>query len=176
MRHARVGVLGAALLVIGAGIVWAPSCAQREPKVGFPPLNKTMTLMPLTVGQSGPAKLAAAQRPSGLRFTIMWGGSLMKDESLELRFYKSLPATTPALSLSWGQLKDLYKSTGCANDQIATLDGPGQGMALVCDGRIPIDEFVYIEGVNSKGEKRAATSWSTWLLQEDVAAASIQLL
>jgi hypothetical protein len=100
----------------------------------------------------------------------------MTDPDIELRFYKAHGRSTPDLKIRWGDLAELYRTSGCSNEQIGSLDGPGTGVALVCDARIKLEQFVLIEGVNKKGEKRSATSWATWRLADDVAAASIQLL
>lgn len=179
MKRTHALMNAAALSLVVGGLAYGlPSCAQREPKIGFPPLNKTFTLMPAVTNHSDSVRLKSSDMAAiqGLHFTVMWGGHPMSDADIELRFYRAHGRATPDLTIRWGDLTELYRTSGCSNEQIASLDGPGTGVALVCDGRIKLDQFVLIEGVNKKGQKRSATSWATWRLADDIAAASIQLL
>lgn len=179
MKRTHAMMNAAALSLVAAGLAYGlPSCAQREPKIGFPPLNKTFTLKPAVMNHSDSVRLKSSEMAAiaGLHVTVMWGGRPMSDDDIELRFYKTHGRATPDLAIRWGDLTQLYRTSGCSSEQIASLDGPGIGVALVCDGRIKLDQFVLIEGVDKKGEKRSATSWATWRLADDIAAASIQLL
>jgi hypothetical protein len=132
--------------------------------------------MPAAINHAGPLAAEELNVP-GLRLTVMWGGhplSSEKEGSVTLKFYKQ-SAEVPALTLSWTELETAYKTTNCTDEMIATLDGPLTGTALVCDGRIKIDQYSHIVGVSEKGKTRNATSWSTFRLTDDVVGAAIQL-
>lgn len=153
-------------------------CARREPRVVLSPLNQTVTILPTVVNGAGPAQLPLSEllAARALHVTVMWEGALLNDPDTELRFYKGLDSVNPDLKIRWGDWVTWFRTSGCSNDQIATLDGPGVGVALACDGRVRIEQFVKIEAENKKGKIRSATSWATWRLTDDVVAASIHLL
>lgn len=154
------------------------ACTRREPKVILPPLNQTVTVLPVVVNGTGPVQLPLAEMraANALHVTFMMAGAPLSDPVTELRFYKKADSQKPDLTVRWGDWVTWYRKSGCSNTQIATLDGPGLGVALVCDGRVHIEEFSKIEGVDRKGSIRSATSWATWRLTDDVVAASIHLL
>jgi len=128
-------------------------------------------MMPVSVNNDRPVQ-ATGIKYSALRLNVMWGGRPIRTGET-LRLYKKGVAE-PAWSKSWAELSESYKTSACDNDQIETLDG-GEGMALICDGSLRIEDYISAEAIDEKGEVRRATSWATFAVSDDVLAAAIQL-
>jgi hypothetical protein len=162
--------LGLRLSSLGLGLVLA--ACSREPRYMTPRLGEVVSIQPIAIDM-----LLASTPPKNvpLKLNIMWGGRMLTGEKGDttLTFYDK--AGRVRFSKSWSQLTNAYRETGCSNEAIATLDGSLMGSALVCDGSLDLDGIASIEGVDAKGEKRSATSWSVYMLTEKVAAASIGL-
>ncbi len=158
-----------------AGIWLLPISCAREPKFYLPKVGQKYSFLPVQMNNSNPEKYQHEDL-RGLHLTVRWGGrALEKDKgNPTLQFYKK-DQENAAHSFSWAELVSLYKTTGCTNEQIETLDGPMPGVALICDGRIKISEIVKIEAVSDAGEKKFAYDFSTYKKSDDVLAAIIQL-
>lgn len=154
------------------------SCSTKEPKVGFPPIGKTMTILPIAVNPTGPVKSDLGTLPA-LRLTVMFGGHPTRGD-VTFNFYKGDHQL--AKSVKWADLEEAYKKTGCSNDQI--LDGlqdKPAGTVLVCDGSLnglANGEWNFVEGIEADEpeEPHTATSWSTYKYNEEILGVSILTL
>lgn len=164
-----LGVVGIAATVTLSLLPF--SCAVRAPRIVHLPIGQHVTLMPVSVNDSRPVR-ATGINYSALRLNILWGGRPIRSGAT-LRLYKKGVAE-PAWSQSWDDLVAAYKTTGCDNDQIGTMDG-GEGTALICDGSLKIEDFYAADAIDDNGDVRRATSWSTFAVSDDVLAAAIQL-
>jgi hypothetical protein len=161
-----------ALSLCGLALGLLISACAREPRYTSPRLGEVVSIQPIAVD------LQLASTPPKnvpLKLNIMWGGRMLTSEKGDttLNFYDK--SGKIRYSKSWAQLENAYRDTDCSNQSIATLDGSLMGSALICDGSLDLDGIVTIEGVNAKGEKRSATSWSAYMVNEHVAATSIGL-
>jgi len=165
-----IWVLDVRLITLGLGLMLA--ACSREPRYRTPRLGELVSIQPIAIDMqlaSTPAKNVP------LKLNIMWGGRMLSAEKGDttLNFYEK--SGRVRYSKSWSQLTNAYRETDCSNQAIATLDGSLMGSALICDGSLNLEGIASIEGVDAKGEKRSATSWSIYMLNENVAAASIGL-
>lgn len=162
--------LGLRLVSLGLGLLMA--ACSREPRYTTPRLGEVVSIQPIAIDMQ-----LASTPPKNvpLKLNIMWGGRMLTGEKGDttLNFYDKSGRVRYAKS--WSQLTNAYRETDCSNDAIATLDGSLMGSVLICDGSLNLDGIASIEGVDAKGEKRSATSWSVYMLNEKVAAASIGL-
>ncbi len=151
--------------------VWIAACS-REPRYTSPRLGEVVSIQPIAVNQQ---LMATPPRNVPLKLNVMWGGRMLTSQKGDttLNFYDKTGKIR--YTKSWSQLENAYRETDCSNQAIATLDGSLMGSALICDGSLDLDGIVSIEGIDSKGEKRSATSWSSYMVNENVAAASIGL-
>jgi hypothetical protein len=147
------------------------ACA-RQPRYASPQLGEVVSIQPIAVD------LQLASTPPKnvpLKLNVMWGGRMLTSEKGDTTLNFHDKSGKIRYSKSWSQLESAYRDSDCSNQAIATLDGSLMGSALICDGSLDLDGIVTIEGVNAKGEKRSATSWSVYMVNEHVAAASIGL-
>lgn len=161
-----------ALSLIGLALSMLISACSREPRYTSPRLGEVVSIQPIAVD------LQLASTPPKnvpLKLNIMWGGRMLSSQKGDttLNFYDK--SGKIRYSKTWSQLENSYRETDCSNQAIATLDGSLMGSALICDGSLDLDGIASIEGVDAKGEKRSATSWSAYMVNESVAAASIGL-
>jgi hypothetical protein len=160
-----LGLTGLALGLLMTG-------CSREPRYTSPKLGEVVTIQPIAID------LQLASTPPKnvpVKLNVMWGGRMLDSEKGDttLHFYDKNGKLR--YSKSWAQLENAWRETDCSNQAVATLDGSLMGSALICDGSLDLDGIASIEGVNAKGEKRSATSWATYMVNEQVAAASIGL-
>jgi len=157
------------------GMWFLPLSCAREPKFYLPKVGQKYSFLPVQMNNSNPEKYVHDDL-SGLHLTIRWGGrAIDKDKgNPTLNFYK-LDQEEPVYSVTWADLSNAYKTSGCNNNQIETLDGPMPGVTLICDGRIKISEIVKVEAVNDNGEKKSGYDFSTYKKSDDVLAAVVQL-
>lgn len=148
---------------------------MRDPVLKVPELGKTISIAPIAINFKG--EPTVSKKTPGLKLEIMWGGRALQSAKGDptLRFYSNHKHDEPSHTFSWQELESAYKNTGCTNDMIGTLDGVLMGVALICDGSVSLDGVTRIDAIDSKGEVRAATSWSTYLTSDDVTAVSIGL-
>jgi len=147
------------------------ACA-REPRYSSPKLGEVVSIQPIAVDM----QLSTTPPKSGpLKLNIMWGGRLLSSAKGDttLNFYDK--SGKIRYSKTWSQLEVAYRDTDCSNSDIATLDGALMGSALICDGSLDLNGITMIEGIDAKGEKRSSTSWAAYMVNEEVAAASIGL-
>ncbi|HET9240146.1 MAG TPA: hypothetical protein VFO10_22980 [Oligoflexus sp.] len=162
--------LGLRLISLGMGLML--TACSREPRHTSPRLGEIVSIQPIAIDMQ---LASTAPKNVPLKLNIMWGGRMLTGDKGDttLNFYEK--SGRVRYSKSWNQLSNAYRETDCSNQAIATLDGSLMGSALICDGSLNLDGIVSIEGVDAKGEKRSATSWSVYMLNENVAAASIGL-
>lgn len=167
--HVMCG-LGLRVISLGLGLMLA--ACSREPRYTSPRLGEVVSIQPIAIDMQ---LASTAPKNVALKLNIMWGGRMLSGEKGDttLNFYEK--SGRIRYTKSWNQLTNAYRETDCSNAAIATLDGSLMGSALICDGSLNLDGIVSIEGVDAKGEKRSATSWSVYMLNENVAAASIGL-
>lgn len=149
------------------------AACSREPRFRSPRLGEVVSMRPIAVNmQLAPTP---PHRNVPLKLNIMWGGRMLTSEKGEttLNFYDK--SGKIRYTKTWSQLENAWRETDCSNQAIATLDGLLMGSALVCDGSLNLDGVATIEGVDAKGEKRSATSWAGYMVNEHVAAVSIGL-
>jgi hypothetical protein len=163
---------GLGLRAIGLGLGLVLATCSREPRLTSPRLGEIVSIQPIAIDMQLASK---APKNVPLKLNIMWGGRMLTGEKGDttLNFYEK--SGRVRYSKSWSQLINAYRETDCSNQAIATLDGSLMGSALICDGSLNLDGIVSIEGVDPKGEKRSATSWSVYMINENVAAVSIGL-
>lgn len=162
--HNRLSLVAFALLATSGLLV--ANCA-REPRLKVPAIGETIFIKPIAVNFTGTPKVDAPSQ--AIRLDVMWGGRAINDKKgMTLNFYKKLGDAQPAFTKSWSELAEAYKTTGCSNSQISVLDGYLVGVALICDGSFKLDGIQYIEGIQDDGEKRSATSWSSYPVTEDI--------
>jgi hypothetical protein len=163
---------GLGLRTIGLGLGLMLAACSREPRYTSPRLGEVVSIQPIAIDMQ---LASTAPKNVALKLNIMWGGRMLSGEKGDttLNFYEK--SGRIRYTKSWNQLTNAYRETDCSNAAIATLDGSLMGSALICDGSLNLDGIVSIEGVDAKGEKRSATSWSVYMLNENVAAASIGL-
>ena len=147
------------------------SCA-REPEFRAPKLGERLSIAPIAINTLLPKSAPAGK---GVKLNIMWGGRPLSADQGEQTVNFLDQEGKIKLSYKWSELTSAYRSTGCSNAQIATLDGYLQGAALVCDGSIDLNQISRIEVINEKGQKRTATSWSVYHIRDDVLGVSIGL-
>jgi|GEM_PF-5127393 hypothetical protein len=159
-------------LVLLPGLLWVGMGCAREPRYKSPKMGEVVTIKPIAIN------LQLVQPPhktQALKLNVMWGGRMLTSEKGDttLNFYDKNGKLRR--TVNWAELETAYQTTGCDNEAIATLDGSLMGTALICDDSLDLKEITMIEGVDSKGEKRFSTSWSVYMLDDEVAAASIGL-
>lgn len=162
--------LASCLMGLILGIILA--ACSREPRFLSPKLGEVIAIQPIAVNM----QLSTTPAKSGsLKLNIMWGGRMLSSAKGDttLNFYDK--AGKIRYSKTWSQLENAYRDTDCSNRDIATLDGALMGSALICDGSLNLGDITAIEGIDAKGDKRSATSWATYMVNEDVAAVSIGL-
>lgn len=164
----------AAGILAAIGSLALINCA-REPRLKIPPIGETMLIKPIAVNFTSVPRVAKPEK--AVRLDVMWGGRAISKEKGNpiLRFYKNPGDAEPAFSKYWSELAEAYKSSGCSNDQIATMDGYLMGTALICDGSFNLENIKFIEAQQDNGEKHMATSWSSYPVSEDVTGYSIGL-
>jgi len=172
MKRSIIFYLGMGLLV---SISFLHISCAREPKFYLPKVGQKYSFLPVQMNNSNP-ETYVHEDLSGLHLTIRWGGRSIEKEKGNpiLNFYRN-GHDTPAYSAKWADLEKAYKSSGCSNDQIESLDGPMPGVTLICDGRIKISEITKVEAVNESGEKKYGYDFSTYKKSADILAAIIQL-
>ncbi len=158
-----------------AGMWFLPFSCAREPKFYLPKVGQRYSFLPVQMNNSNPEKYVHEDLPA-LHITVRWGGRAVDKENGNptLNFYKK-DQTSPFYSVPWAELETAYKTSGCSNDQIETLDGPMPGVTLICDGRIKISEVAQVEAVSDNGEKKYGYEFSTYKRSDDILAAIIQL-
>ncbi len=167
-------VVSAATII---GFLSTPISCARQPEFKLPPIGQTFTIMPSYVGATDGNLKSPELDFKAVHLTVAWGGRSLDSQKGDPRLllYKS-GIEKPVIDVAWADLETAYRSTGCTDDLIATLDGPLVGQALICDGSIgPFDQYSHVEAVNSKGKRRMATSWSTYKISNDVLGVIIQL-
>ena len=150
------------------------SCA-RDPKFYLPKVGQKYSFLPVQMNNTAPVRYVHEDL-SGLHLTVRWGGRAVEKDNGNptLKFYKK-DQETPFYSVAWSDLETAYKTSGCNNEQIESLDGPMPGVALICDGRIKMSEVAKIEAISDKGEVKFGQSFSTYKRSDDVLAAIVQL-
>lgn len=173
MKH-RASITLVALVILGAFWLMPASCA-REPKHYLPKVGQKYEFLPVSMNSTESIR-HDQEDLGGLHLTVRWGGRPLSVEkgNPTLNFYKK-GNNTAFYSAAWGDLETAYKSSGCKNEQIETLDGPMPGVTLICDGRININEIERIEAVDATGESKSTTEFSTYKRADDVLAVIIQL-
>jgi hypothetical protein len=161
-----------ALGLCGLALGLLMTACSREPRYSSPKLGEVVFIQPIAVD------LQLAPTPPKnlpLKLNVMWGGRMLSSEKGDttLNFYDKNGRLR--FTKSWAQLESAWRDTDCSNQAVATLDGSLKGSALICDGSLDLDGIASIEGVNAKGEKRSATSWAAYMVNEHVAATSIGL-
>jgi hypothetical protein len=162
--------------VMVIGFLTTPISCAREPQFKLPPIGQTITLMPISVGKAKDLR-SPLKDFKAVHLTVGWGGrAIMSDRGdPHLLFYVE-GQDEPVKDVAWAELETSYRSTGCSDDLIATLDGPLVGQALICDGSFGgFDQYSHIGAVNSKGRTRDATSWSTYKINDDVLGVIVNL-
>lgn len=76
---------------------------------------------------------------------------------------------------SWGELQDSFRTSGCSDSQVSSLDGYLIGNALICDGSLDFSKVRLITGTDESGKQRSATSWSVYRASDDVITVSLGL-
>jgi hypothetical protein len=176
-------LVAAALTAVLLALVTGCSCSTREPRIGLPPIGKTLTLMPAAIDATGKVSAPDFDKRSIL-YNVMWGGRPMTEKgNPTLRFYAGEPNSPitgrPLLwEVKWADLREAWRKN-CDADEVATLDGPAEGRALACDFGLKakqLADVTLVEAVDDSGEQKLATSFATWQVSDDVVGASIQLL
>lgn len=161
-----------ALSLIGLTLGCMLAACARKPQYTSPQLGEVVSIQPIAVD------LQLASTPPKnvpLKLNIMWGGRMLTSAKGDTTLNFHDKSGKIRYSKSWSQLESAYRDSDCSDQAIATLDGSLMGSALICDGSLDLEGIVSIEGINAKGEKRSATSWSVYMVNEHVAAASIGL-
>lgn len=155
-----------ALPLIAITSLLVTNCA-REPRLKVPAIGETIYIKPIAINFTGTPKVENPAK--AIRLDVMWGGRAINGKkNMTLKFYKNIGDSEPAFTKTWTELEDAYKTTGCSNEQIAALDGYLVGAALICDGSFKLDGIHFIQGEQDDGEKRSATSWSSYPVTEDI--------
>lgn len=164
------------LIAVGLASLFA-SCAQRDAMAPPPALNQTVTIMPLAANPSDLSRLSQFDPMAGAAWQVQfqWDGQALSAGDIELRFYKTR-GTAPALKLSWNELQAMARGVGCSPEQQASQKSASPASVLLCDGRLRIQDYSYIEAINRAGEIKSATSWGTWRVADDVMNASINFM
>jgi hypothetical protein len=160
-------------LLLGFGLL--PFSCARDPKFYLPKVGQKYSFLPVQMNNTVPVRYVHEDL-SGLHLTVRWGGRAVEKDNGNptLKFYKK-DQDTPFYSAAWSDLETAYKTSGCNNEQIESLDGPMPGVALICDGRIKMSEVAKIEAISDKGEVKFGQSFSTYKRSDDVLAAIVQL-
>lgn len=158
-----------AMVGLASGLLLS-NCAP-EPRFKSPALGEVVFMRPIAIDRNPEAAL----KPGALKLSVMWGGRALVSDKGDptLNFYGK--GDVLRYSYKWSQLESAYHDTGCSREQVRFLDGYLVGSALICDGSLDLSGIVRIEGVEAKGEKRSATSWSSYQLDDDVFGVSIGL-
>lgn len=152
-----------------------PASCAREPKHYLPKVGQKYEFLPVSMNTTESIR-HIPEDLNGLHITVRWGGRPLSVDkgNPTLNFFKK-GNDTPVFTAAWGDLETAYKTSGCTNEQIETLDGPMPGVTLICDGRIKINEIKRIEAVSNDGESKSTTDFSTYKRADDVLAVIIQL-
>ncbi|WP_141734323.1 hypothetical protein [Oligoflexus tunisiensis] len=157
---------------IGLALGLMMSACSREPRYLSPKLGEVVTIQPIAIDMQ---LRRTPPKNRALKLNIMWGGRMLSSEKGDTTLNFHDASGKLRFSRSWAQLEQAWRDTDCRNEDIATLDGSLKGAALICDGSFDLKDITLIEGVNAKGEKRRATSWAAYMVNEHVAATSIGL-
>ncbi len=158
--------------LVGLTLVVTLTACSRQPRYTSPKLGEVVSMQPIAVNRL----LASTPEKRGpLKLNIMWGGRMLTSEKGDTTINFRDNAGRIRFTKTWSQLESAYRDTDCSNQDIATLDGSLMGSALICDGSLDLSGIAMIEGIDAKGEKRSATSWAVYMVNENVAAASIGL-
>jgi hypothetical protein len=157
---------------LGIAVGLMLSACSREPRFLSPKLGEVVSIQPIAIDMQ---LKRTPPKSRALKLNIMWGGRMLSSEKgdITLHFYDA--SGKLRFSKSWAQLEQSWRDTDCKNEDVATLDGGLKGAALICDGSFDLNGITLIEGENAKGEKRRATSWAAYMVNEHVAATSIGL-
>lgn len=171
----RLSVLFAAAASVVISIWLLPASCAREPKFYLPKVGQKYEFMPAVMNSTAPVR-SEREDLGAVHMTVRWGGrALDKDRgNPRLNFYGK-NSDTPIYSALWADLETAYKTSGCKNEQIETLDGPMPGVTLICDGRIKLSEIERIEAVDDSGETKSCDAFSTYQRADDVLAIIVQL-
>lgn len=171
----RIFVLATAAVAVVTAVWWFPSSCAREPKFYLPKVGQKYEFMPAVMNSTAPVR-HEREDLGALHMTVRWGGRAL-DKSRgnpRLNFYGK-NKDTPVYSALWADLENAFRTSGCENEQIETLDGPMPGVTLICDGRIKISEIERIEAVTDDGETKSCDAFSTYQKADDVLAIIVQL-
>ncbi len=161
---------GALTSLIAAGFMLV-NCAP-EPRLRMPALGEVVSISPIAVNRTlAPAPI----KTSAIKLNVMWGGRAMTGDKGDptLNFYDATGQIK--YSFKWAQLERAYHDTSCTSEQVRSLDGYLRGSILICDGSLNLQDITRIEGVEDKGEKRYATSWAVYQVDDDVTSVSVGL-
>lgn len=147
------------------------SCA-REPQVKRLEIGQTVDLQPIDPKAFMLRDLNDEE--ASFKLEVSWGGRpVARNQDLTLKFWGD--DGNLLYERNWADLEKAYKSTGCSNKQIATLDGYLLGVALICDGDLNIAQVKRITGSDKSGKTRKTDSWNVYPIGNQVYAVSIGL-
>ena len=171
----RIGAVAAAAAV---GLLLHKLAAPREPRYAELELGKPITMMPISKDTLMPLSAVPPTKTIGaVHMTINWEGASigLEDPGATIKFYRG-EQNAPFYTASWTDLKRAYRSSGCSNNQIGSLDGALDAV-LICDGRLgKLSELSKIEVFAPKeGETKVATAFSAYNRPDDVLSVMVQL-
>ena len=170
--------ISAVAAVTAAGMLLHKLTAPREPQYAELELGKPITMMPINKDNLMPLSAVPPTKTLGaVHMTINWEGASigLEDPGATIKFYRGVQSA-PFYTTSWTDLKRAYRSSGCSNNQIGSLDGPLDAV-LICDGRLgKLSELSKIEVFAPKeGETKVATAFSAYNRSDDVLSVMVQL-